>query len=374
MKAEGNKYKVCDLFAGAGGLSLGAARAGFNVSGAVELDPHACAVHRQNFPQTPCLMKNVLELSGAQIKNEFRIGKKDKVGIIGGPPCQGFSVIGHMNKKDPRNDLLLHFFKIIAESSPLFFLVENVPGILSECYNDLRDNALALVSEEYDVLNPMALTASDYGIPTLRKRVFFIGFRRDLKCKITQEAFTPSANTQPTFVREALLGLPRKINPNWQSESEGWRKIKFSDSSYERYLHGKIPDGVGDEEAIYALKYSRKVSGCLGTHHSEIVLNRYKALKQGQVDRVSKSKRLRLNGYCPTLRAGTNKERGSHQAIRPIHPTQNRVITPREGARLQGFPDWFQFSPDKWHSFMQIGNSVSPILAEAVLNIIKKHL
>jgi len=81
-----------------------------------------------------------------------------------------------------------------------------------------------------------------------------------------------------------------------------------------------------------------------------------------------------LNGFCPTLRAGTGPEKGSYQAVRPLHPTENRVITPREAARLQGFPDWFQFSPTKWHSFRQIGNSVSPILSERIFAVIRKAL
>jgi len=92
------------------------------------------------------------------------------------------------------------------------------------------------------------------------------------------------------------------------------------------------------------------------------------------MDKVSKFPRLSWDGLCPTLRAGTDSSRGSYQAVRPIHPDKNRVITPREAARLQGFPDWFQFSPTKWHSFRQIGNSVSPFVAEAVLDVIRCKL
>ena len=95
-------------------------------------------------------------------------------------------------------------------------------------------------------------------------------------------------------------------------------------------------------------------------------------LKPGEVDSVSKSYRLKYKGFCPTLRAGTGSDKGSYQAVRPLHPTENRVITPREAARLQGFPDWFQFHSTKWHSFRQIGNSVSPILAEHILRVVKE--
>ena len=116
------------------------------------------------------------------------------------------------------------------------------------------------------------------------------------------------------------------------------------------------------------------VSGCLGTRHSEKVTRRYKNLKHGGRDKISKTSRLDPKGFCPTLRAGTGKDRGSFQAVRPIHPSEDRVITPREAARLQGFPDWFRFDSTKWHSFRQIGNSVSPILAESILTKIYKAM
>ena len=115
-----------------------------------------------------------------------------------------------------------------------------------------------------------------------------------------------------------------------------------------------------------------KYRGASETRHSKKVIERYSEIKQGETDRFSKSRRIDPDGFCPTLRAGTGRDKGSYQAVRPLHPTENRVITPREAARLQGFPDWFQFHPTKWHSFRQIGNSVSPILAEYILSVIKK--
>lgn len=99
-----------------------------------------------------------------------------------------------------------------------------------------------------------------------------------------------------------------------------------------------------------------------------------RALLPGKKDAISKAVRLAADGFCPTLRAGTNREKGSYQAVRPIHHILPRVITPREAARLQGFPDWFVFHRTKWHSFRQIGNSVSPIVAEFLLKAVLDHL
>ena len=171
-----------------------------------------------------------------------------------------------------------------------------------------------------------------------------------------------------------MEGLPEEINPHWLREEDGWREIEqVIEGDFGSKLYGQIPTGVGDAEAITRLQEKNEVSGCLGTRHAKRLIDRYSEIKPGETDPISKSRRLKSDGFCPTLRAGTGSDKGSFQAVRPLHPTENRVITPREAARLQGFPDWFQFHPTKWHSFRQIGNSVSPILAEHILSVIKRH-
>ncbi|EAM2187569.1 DNA cytosine methyltransferase, partial [Salmonella enterica] len=179
--------------------------------------------------------------------------------------------------------------------------------------------------------------------------------------------FFPKNIIEQVFVKDALYGLPRIIKKEWQNESQGWRKVKMDRKGefYER-LWGHIPSNVGDAESLKNLEKGL-VSGFLGTVHTDEIIKRYGNLSFGETDKISKSQRLNPNGFCPTLRAGTGSDKGSYQAVRPIHPTQSRVITPREAARLQGFPDWFRFHPTKWHSFRQIGNSVSPLVAEAML-------
>jgi DNA (cytosine-5)-methyltransferase 1 len=366
---------VIDLFSGAGGLSLGAARAGFSVCCAVEIDPHAAETHRRNFPHTLHLEEDVSRLTGEKLRAALGMNNGDLAGIIGGPPCQGFSCIGKNETSDPRNKLFVDFFRIVSEIRPRFFFAENVPGLLSDSNARFREEASSYVADHYSLLPPMRICAKDFGAPTTRTRVFFIGYRRDEMRTLAPDDFLPPANIRPVTVRKALKGLPARIDPRWQTEDEGWRVARaYGKSFFALRLQGHVPPGVGDPYALERLRKESRASGCLGTVHSEGVARRYSEVQPGKRDAVSKSHRLSLDDFCPTLRAGTGSAYGRFQAVRPLHPTQTRVITPREAARLQGFPDWFRFSPTKWHSFRELGGSVSPLLAERVLAVIRAAL
>lgn len=359
---------VIDLFAGAGGLSLGAARAGFKVAAAIENDEYAIQTHRKNFPTTKHSEKDIADLSGGDLLSLAGLRKGELTGLIGGPPCQGFSEMGGRNADDNRNELFHHFFRLVKETRPKFFLVENVPGILNKRYENLRNGAFALLGKRYELLPFLTVTASNYGAPTTRKRIFFIGFDPHYFDGLDANSFAPNRDIQPVYVKEALHGLLEEISDEWLTEESGWQPVESFDSgAYWERATGKIPEGIGDPLLIERYTVRKQVSGCMGTRHTSEVRERYRALIPGKKDRVSKSIRLAPNGFCPTLRAGTNKDRGSYQAVRPIHHKEPRVITPREAARLQGFPDWFVFHRTKWHSFRQIGNSVSPIVAEWLL-------
>jgi DNA (cytosine-5)-methyltransferase 1 len=366
-----NRPVVIDLFAGAGGLSLGAAYAGFRVAAAVELDAHAIETHSANFPNAVHIAADISSLSGAQLIERAKLRPGQLDGIIGGPPCQGFSVMGRRDVADLRNNLFRHFFRLVAECRPRFFVAENVPGIMDEQYQAIRDEAFALVKGRYELFEPILVKANLYGAPTTRTRYFFVGYdRQQFANPPDLEDFLPDAEIQHVVVSRALGSLPVEIDPGWQSEADGWQTLSSGRrNDYVRSLIDVIPEGVGNQLAIQRLA-TGKVSGCMGTRHTEEVIARFVALQHGQADRVSKAPRLDPNGFCPTLRAGTGKDKGSFQAIRPVHHIAPRVITPREAARLQGFPDWFIFHRTKWHSFRQIGNSVSPIVASKILSVL----
>ncbi|HQT32634.1 MAG: DNA cytosine methyltransferase [Thiobacillus sp.] len=366
---------IIDLFAGAGGLSLGAARAGFDISAAIELDPFAIETHSKNFPGSAHSREDVSRLSGKKLLEIAGLKKGELDGLIGGPPCQGFSSIGQKRADDTRNDLFVHFFRLVNETRPKFFLAENVPGILNERYDDFREGAFDLVRKNYVLLDPIRVKASDYGAPTIRTRIFFIGYDPRRIAELTKEDFAASAGTESIVVRTALEGLLIDIEPNWISEESGWRPIaKTGESEFFDHVTNNIPKNIGDPRSLERYFEGREVSGCMGTRHSLEVEERYKALAYGQQDKISKAIKLNPEGYCPTLRAGTGSDKGSYQAVRPIHPARPRVITPREAARLQGFPDWFVFHSTKWHSFRQIGNSVSPIVSERLIRVLANSL
>ena len=374
---------VIDLFAGAGGLSLGASRAGFTVGAAVEKDEHAMRTHISNFPNTVHIQEDITTLTGKSIIKKAKINQQDLIGIIGGPPCQGFSDIGQGDVKDERNLLFIKFFDIVAELQPVFFVAENVPGIMKEKYKEIRKEAFDKVSN-YTILPPILVNASEYGAPTIRTRYFFIGFRN---CALIQpfNALDIENKKLPekdrTTVKMALEGLQEDIR-----YTQSFKSSKPLVSHYieaEKHLQSDfffnrvtacIPENIGDVNYIRSFQTKHIVNGCIPTKHSVTVRSRYAKLKYNERDTISKSTRLDPDGYCPTLRAGTGPEKGSYQAVRPIHYKYNRVITPREAARLQGFPDWFKLPETIWHSFRQIGNSVSPIAAEQVLSAIYQRL
>lgn len=362
--------QIIDLFAGVGGISLGAARAGFEIMAAVETDQRAAKAHSVNFPNAVHLQEDVATLSGARLLSAARIVGGRLHGLVGGPPCQGFSAIGRNVANDPRNALVVHFCRLVAETNPAFFLFENVPGILQDRNRKVLDRALSMIPKRYVSLRPMKINARDYGAPTNRLRIFFFGYDPDRVGQLTEPDFSSWTLGRQTRVRHALAGLPR-IRSHWSGDEDTWRSVrKLGRTVFWRRVSGDIPDGVGDREAIRAYESNRLVSGCAGTSHARETIIRFKRLRAGEVDPVSKARRLDLNGFCPTLRAGTGPDRGSFQAVRPIHPGSPRVITPREAARLQGFPDWFQFDHTKWHAFRQIGNSVSPIVSECLFRTV----
>jgi len=309
-----------------------------------------------NFPGTKLSHRDVSCLSSDDLK-EMAGGTID--GIIGGPPCQAFSEIGRRDASDPRRYLVSHFFRLVREIRPKFFVMENVRGLLFENNREILDAALERVRGLYSIWGPTIIEASNFGAPTRRPRAFVVGFR-DESCVADFAQALERRLTTPVFVSDAISDLVSARSDG--IDSFGFDRWRYPTGGLSRYASRARTDRQGDKV--------REFSGHRRTQHSKLISDRFAALAQGSSDPIGKHIRLRWDAFGPTIRAGTGADRGSYQSVRPIHPTEPRVITPREAARLQGFPDWFRFHPTVWHSFRMIGNSVSPIVSAAILGAV----
>ena len=176
--------------------------------------------------------------------------------------------MGRRRKNDSRNPLFLHFFRLVAETRPIFFVAENVPGILAPKYEELRCTAVKLVSEHYDVIGPFTLCASNFGAATIRTRVFFVGILKTCRKKLKAEDINKSQRIRKTSVRRALTGLPQNVRSNWQSEKSSWRQIEESNSRFFIAVN-RFCEGVGDNAAVQRFVENLEVSGFLGRNMIE---------------------------------------------------------------------------------------------------------
>ena len=352
------KPLAIDLYAGAGGMSLGFESAGFRVVGAVESTPVHVETYRRNFPHTPAVEEDIRLVSGKNLHDWFVDDGRAVDVMFGGPPCQGFSYIGRNRPDDPRNELLLHFARIAAELRPSFFVVENVEGLLGKRHEGtLRAFVNTVKRAGYKMIPELwLLDAQAFGVPQRRRRVFLVGALEGLKVpgRPRDSADRPTvwdAISDLTVVDEAPELLRGDVYFGGLGEASRYAAGLRSDQDQ--------PD-EGDEQAELGL------TGCRLSAHTESTRRRFARTREGEYETVSRFLRLAKNAVGPTLRAGTDQQNGSYTAARPIHPTTGRCITVREAARLHSFPDSFQFNPTVWNGFRQIGNSVPPRLARAV--------
>jgi DNA (cytosine-5)-methyltransferase 1 len=357
-----------DLFSGAGGLSLGFEQAGFDVAASVEIDPIHCAVHKYNFPDTETICASVADLTGDEIRRRAKLGDKDIDCVFGGAPCQGFSMIGKRVFEDPRNQLVFHFVRLVQELRPKYFVFENVKGLTIGNHRLFLSELIeALGQAGYTVLLPYkVLNAAHYGVPQDRRRLFLIGARKGAKLPAYPEA------VGMVSVLEAIGDLPNADDHEELLTVDSVRVRFKTEHTYARRLRGLEVD-PGD------LSYVRDfdpnlLTSSLRTEHTELSRKRFLETSHGETEPVSRFHKLRPDGVCNTLRAGTDSARGAFTSPRPIHPFLPRVITVREAARLHSYPDWFRFHVTKWHGFRQIGNSVPPLLGRAVAGQIVKAL
>lgn len=366
-----------DLFAGAGGMSLGFEQAGFHIAAAVEIDPiHSC-IHRFNFPQCAVIPKSVKEVTGEDIRAIANISGKVDV-VFGGAPCQGFSMIGKRVLDDPRNSLVRDFVRIVTELDADYFVFENVKGLTVGSQRKFLEELIeAFEARGYNIRLPWSvLNAASYGVPQDRKRLFLLGAKNGLKIPLYPNPTTTRAGRHPEVslvagptCKDALEDLPDADRfRTLQGDDEVITTTWGEPSAYAREM--RCLDDTSWHFGVPRLWNSDVLTSSARTTHSDISRLRFTETAPGSVEPISRFFKLSPTGVSNTLRAGTDAARGAFTSPRPIHYRYPRCVTVREMARLHGFPDWFRFHRTKWHGARQIGNAVPPPLARAVASSI----
>ena len=358
-----------DVFAGAGGLSLGFEQAGFTPALGVDGDERAVAAYAANFPAARTLAGDVAGLSGGELLDAA--GLRSCAVVVGGPPCQAFSVRGLRRQDDGRRGLVPEFGRVVREIGPDYFAMENVPGILMPSAQGILAAFRGDMERGgYALAEPWLLDAADFGVPQRRRRLFLVGAKRGLPLpRPPAPSGAPPATALDAIADLAPLESQR---PGPRGEHAG---ALGAASPYAARLRGEADD-PGDRSAPRPAP--DVLTGCARVRHSAAVAARFRRTRPGREEPISRFYRLHPRRPSRTIRAGTRSGRkghGGHTAPRPIHYAFPRCITVREAARLQSMPDWFQADPaggTAWRGFMQVGNAVPPLLARAVAEAVRE--
>lgn len=348
--------KVIDLFAGCGGFSAGFMQNGFNIAKAVEFDSTIAQTYKENHPSTELLIDDIKNVDNAHF---FKQGEADI--IIGGPPCQGFSMAGARIRQDfiddPRNQLFRHYFNIVKTVKPKVFIMENVKGLLTMQKGKVFDEIVHLFSNK-ELLDGQAyhiyhtvLKATDFGIPQGRERLFIVGVlgkEIDFEFLINQVKDN-IWQKHPYFFDKVTVA--DAINNLGDTSLDGMVFNPIANSPYQKYLANETLDKIANHNMPNHNKIAVERMKKIGAGENFTVLNEtIKSVHSGAYGR------LEWDGIAPTITTRFDTPSGG----RFIHPSLHRTLTPREAARIQSFPDDFVFYGSKSSICRQIGNAVPP--------------
>ncbi|KAB2174511.1 DNA cytosine methyltransferase [Staphylococcus epidermidis] len=350
------KHKILDLFCGAGGLSLGFKNADFEIFGGVEWDEKAMETHTKNFQTSYHFSGDISKINNNTIKHKLNTVD----GIIGGPPCQGFSSANRYLKDedDPRNALFFEYLRFVEIIKPKFFVIENVPGILSRD-NGFAKNKILEITESYGYnVSVQVLSSEKYGVPEIRKRAFFIGIRKDLQTHFDFGNLKPIfKNTTVKDAIEDLMQIENEQNFNtlFGLNRSPIQEYYFNPNSLQIENHD-IPSH--NEKVVERIKYVPQ-----GGNWRDVPENLWDTQRNNRHSSAYK----RLDFSKPSITIDTGH-------MNYFHPVFHRVPTVRESARIQSFNDNFIFYGSKTQQYRQVGNAVPPILAEVIAREINSIL
>ena len=327
---------IVDLFAGAGGLSYGFQMAGCEIICGIDFDKDCKETFLKNHPNSKYLVKKMEDVTKKDIQ---KLMGKNKIDIvIGGPPCQGFSISGKRIISDPRNQLYNQFLRIVDILNPRAVMIENVPGFKGLYGGKIFEDLMNQLDKRKFKINFKVISADDYGVPQSRKRIFIIGTKKN-------EYVFPESNEHKVSLWEAIGDLPLL-----EKDFESLEYLTPPKNAYQKLMR----------------KNSKNIKNHVGTNHSDKTKRiigmvpegkNYKSLpKSLQNTRKVHIAWTRLDGSKPSLTIDTGHR---HH----FHPKANRIPTVRESARIQSFPDDFVFLGTKTSQYRQVGNAVPPLLA-----------
>lgn len=351
-KEESNLLKGCDIFSGAGGMSLGAEMAGIDIAFAVENDQYAADTFQKNHKGSKVIVEDIRTVQPTKLisNNPFV--------LFGGPPCQGFSLSNTVtrNSKNKKNDLFEEFLRFIEELEPEWCVFENVEGFRSFQNGKVVKILKKRLEDLGYTVSFDVLMASDYGVPQDRKRFFMVGNKKGIKFKF------PKASTIKYTVADAILDLPNLQNGD--------------------FIESLPYQGLANNEFASSMRANSKFSmQNYVSRNRDYVLERYEYIGQGENWRAIPSELMANYANTDNCHSGIYKRLDSTQPSivisnyrknMLIHPFQNRGLSVREAARLQSFPDDFIFQGTLMYMQQQIGNAVPPILAKALFDKIKE--
>lgn len=332
---------LIDLFCGAGGVSRGFAEAGWYPAAGVELEDAAADSYAENFPGAVLFREDIRSLSGQALMEELPHSVPAPVCVAGCPPCQGFSThrLKNSGRDDPRNSLLREFLRVVSEISPDFVLFENVPGLIRNS-EVLHSELIQALETNYSVTSSV-YNAADFGTPQIRRRLVVLGVKK---------SSAVMTNLPPCFSASGIVGPP------WRTVRDAFAALLTDDSNGYDTLLDRVPHH--SKEIVNLIRHIPKDGGSRDALPPHLVLPCHRT-HTGHKDVYG---RLAWDKPAGTITGGcTQPSRG-----RFIHPDEDRGLTLREAATLQGFPPHHRFCGTKQQVALQIGNSVPPPLAMAV--------
>lgn len=336
MKHKIDSLNFIDLFSGAGGLSCGLELAGLNCLLGVDLDKNALKTFLANHHQAEIFCDSISKLDLHKIK--ALTGSKPIHAVVGGPPCQGFSTAGLGDPGDKRNLLFKEFVRIVELTNPLFVVIENVTGLLAKKNEKTLSQILKIFTGLGYNLDCQVLSSEYYGVAERRRRTIIIG------SKINQQILFPRHAEQRKTVGDVFSNLKNSLGSYYNHDL---KDAEIFDPLDKKRL-SLIPEGKGVRYQEDEQKYFKEKKLKLGVNWKELREGRFRQTKFQRLDRKKPGPTIMTSRYTY------------------FHPTENRLLTPREAAAIQSFPNDFVFHGPISSQWKQIGNAVPPLLGKAI--------